>query len=111
VLAGAVWMVRSIRTRRDGEVAASFVTFYGLLRLLVEFTREPDVQLGFIFAHVPGFTWMTMGQLLSIAIMVVGLVWWFLLRRQPQSIADISDSLSAKSEDGKPQSGKSPAKA
>ena len=111
VLAGAVWLVRSIRSRRDGEVAASFVTFYGLLRLLVEFTREPDVQLGFIFAHVPGLAWMTMGQLLSIAIMIVGLVWWIILRRRPQSMPDISDALPSKPESGKSQSGKSPAKA
>jgi phosphatidylglycerol:prolipoprotein diacylglycerol transferase len=41
---------------------------YGLFRFLVEFTREPDPQLGFI-----AFGWLTMGQLLSMLLLVLGI--------------------------------------
>jgi phosphatidylglycerol:prolipoprotein diacylglycerol transferase len=75
VLLGAVWLVKRIRNRRDGEIAAAFVVFYAIFRFVVEFTREPDQQLGFI-----AFNWLTMGQILSLAIGVLGFVCWMLLR-------------------------------
>ncbi|MGW8286906.1 MAG: prolipoprotein diacylglyceryl transferase, partial [Desulfobulbales bacterium] len=43
----------------SGSMIALFLIFYGIFRIMVEFFREPDAQLGFIFLHV------TMGQLLS----------------------------------------------
>jgi phosphatidylglycerol:prolipoprotein diacylglycerol transferase len=39
-----------------------------LFRFLCEFFREPDVQLGFIIEKI------TMGQILSVAMFVIGLV-------------------------------------
>ncbi len=53
---------------RAGSVAAAFLFFYGLFRFGIEFFREPDMQLGFIFEQV------TMGQILCIPMMVAGLV-------------------------------------
>jgi phosphatidylglycerol:prolipoprotein diacylglycerol transferase len=50
-----------------------FALFYGLFRFLVEFARQPDVQLGFI-----AFDWLTMGQLLSLPLIAVGLVLLYL---------------------------------
>ncbi|CBL43722.1 Prolipoprotein diacylglyceryl transferase [gamma proteobacterium HdN1] len=50
-------------------VSGMFALLYGVFRFSVEFTREPDAQLGFI-----ALDWMTMGQLLSIPLIVVGLV-------------------------------------
>ncbi len=52
---------------RPGLTGAAFVGLYGLARTFVEFFREPDPQLGFI----TGF--FTMGMLLSIPMMLVGL--------------------------------------
>lgn len=55
-----------------------FLLLYGIFRFLVEFVRQPDRQLGFIAFH-----WMTMGQLLSLPMILVGiilLVWAY--RRQ-----------------------------
>ncbi|MEA2103883.1 MAG: prolipoprotein diacylglyceryl transferase [Candidatus Cloacimonadota bacterium] len=53
---------------KEGIVFWSFISFYGLFRFLVEFVREPDVQLG----HLIGF--MTMGQILSSLMVIVGIV-------------------------------------
>ena len=58
-----------LRRRRpqEGMLSAAFLVGYGLVRFLVEFTREPDPQLGFL-----AFGWLTMGQLLSITILAIG---------------------------------------
>ena len=74
VLLGALWLCRRILKPGDGRMAALFLLFYGLFRFAVEFTREPDAQLGYI-----AFGWLTMGQLLSIVIAVAGVVLWFAL--------------------------------
>ncbi len=55
----------------EGRVAWLFLIAYGLLRFLVEFTRQPDEQIGFI-----AFGWLTMGQLLSLALSAVGVGCW-----------------------------------
>ena len=53
------------------SVSAVFLIGYGVLRFIAEFAREPDDFLG-LFA---GFS---MGQLLSLPMIVVGavLLWW-----------------------------------
>jgi phosphatidylglycerol:prolipoprotein diacylglycerol transferase len=64
-----LWATRHRRPQKDGQSAATFLFAYGVFRFLVEFTREPDPQLGFI-----AFGWLTMGQLLSIALMIAGII-------------------------------------
>jgi phosphatidylglycerol:prolipoprotein diacylglycerol transferase len=71
VLMGVVWAVKTWKNRRDGQIAATFVIAYAVFRFLVEFTREPDSQLGYIWHG-----WLTMGQLLSFAIGLAGAAWW-----------------------------------
>jgi phosphatidylglycerol:prolipoprotein diacylglycerol transferase len=66
--------VKAFKNRRDGQIAAAFVVFYALFRFAVEFTREPDKQLGYI-----AFGWLTMGQLLSIVIGLIGVGCWIAL--------------------------------
>ena len=56
----------------SGLLAGCFGIGYGLARSFGELFREPDPQLGFLFAHV------TMGQLLSIPVIAAGL--WLVLR-------------------------------
>lgn len=55
-----------------GRASGVFALVYGLSRIVVEFFREPDVQLGY-FA---GF--LTMGMLLSLPLVAVGV--WLLMR-------------------------------
>jgi len=56
----------------------SFFLGYGCCRFLVEFVREPDAQLGFLWGGA------TMGQLLSLPMIVFGLAGliWLKIRRQ-----------------------------
>jgi phosphatidylglycerol:prolipoprotein diacylglycerol transferase len=61
---------------REGRTAALLVILYGSFRFCVEFTREPDGQLGFI-----AFGWLTMGQLLSAAMSAIGVGLWLLAPR------------------------------
>ena len=53
--------------RRYGLLMGIFVAGYGLSRFVIEFAREPDEHLGEIIA------WATMGQLLSLPMILVGL--------------------------------------
>lgn len=54
-----------------GMLLGVFLTGYGLIRFLLEYVREPDVQLGIL-------PWgLSMGQTLSLPMILVGL--WFIL--------------------------------
>jgi len=71
VLFGVLWLF-SEKSRPRGAVAGLFLLLYGTFRFLVEFTRQPDAQMGFIF-----FNWVTMGQMLSLPMAAAGA--WFLI--------------------------------
>ncbi|MFP5076711.1 prolipoprotein diacylglyceryl transferase [Rhizobium sp. YIM 134829] len=66
VLALLVYRGRALA--RPGFVAGVFATGYGLARITVEFFREPDAQLGYLFGG-----WLTMGMLLSLPMVLIGL--------------------------------------
>ncbi len=55
-----------IRTHH-GVLSGAFLLLYGMFRFSIEFFREPDAQLGFLFAGA------TMGQLLCIPMMIAGI--------------------------------------
>ena len=67
--------------RPRGFFLGTFLTLYGVFRILIEFVRLPDVQIGYFFG-----TWGTMGQLLSLPMVVVGicLIAWSCVRKLPQ---------------------------
>ena len=71
-----VWWF-SHKTRRPGEVSAMFLVGYGTFRFLTEFFRQPDTQKGFVVGD-----WMTMGQVLSTAMILFGLSLFLLLSRK-----------------------------
>lgn len=70
------WYSRKPRPRY--AVSGLFALLYGLFRFSVEFVREPDVQLGFI-----ALDWVTMGQILSLPLIAVGLFLLWKSRRAP----------------------------
>ena len=72
----------SIKPRPRYAVSGLFALLYGLFRFSVEFVREPDVQLGYI-----AFDWLTMGQILSLPLIIVGIVLLALSRSAPTMIA------------------------
>ncbi|MBV9991303.1 MAG: prolipoprotein diacylglyceryl transferase [Alphaproteobacteria bacterium] len=63
---------------RPGLISAIFLIGYGVLRFVVEFFREPDT---------PFLGWFSMGQALSVALILAGtyLIWW--VYRQPRPAA------------------------
>lgn len=56
----------SLRAQR-GTLSGLFLIGYGIQRFFVEFTREPDAQLGYLIYH------LSMGQLLCIPMVLAGL--------------------------------------
>jgi phosphatidylglycerol---prolipoprotein diacylglyceryl transferase len=81
VLLGVLlWLAAKRPTVARGVVLGWFLTLYGVFRIFIEFFREPDVQVGFL----PGG--VTMGQLLSIPLLIAGvaLLVWARRRALPQ---------------------------
>ncbi len=70
----------SSRARPAGSVTAVFLMGYGVLRFTTEMFRLPDVHIGFV-----AFDWMTMGQLLSLPMIVggAGLLYWSMAQDAP----------------------------
>ena len=52
--------------RFQGLITGTFISGYGVSRIIVEFAREPDQQLGFLIAGT------TMGQWLSLPMVMIG---------------------------------------
>lgn len=70
-----VWWYSS-KQRSPGKISGVFLLGYGAFRFFVEFYRQPDSHLGTV-----ALDWMTMGQILSIPMICLGL---FLLVRKSQ---------------------------
>lgn len=69
----AILWLYSRRPRSTGAVSGLFMICYGLFRFVVEFVREPDLHLGYL-----AFDWVTMGQVLSLPMVLVGI--WLITR-------------------------------
>ena len=73
VLEGVVLFVvlwwYSAKPRPRMAVSGVFLMLYGFFRSLVELVREPDGHLGFL-----AYDWLTMGQLLSLPMVLVGML-------------------------------------
>ena len=67
-----------LKLKRPGFIAGAFVAGYGASRIFVEFFREPDAQLGYLFGG-----WLTMGMVLSIPMVVLGV--WAMVTAKPAS--------------------------
>ena len=72
VLFVILWLYSS-KPRPAMAVSGMFLFWYGCFRFAVEFVREPDQQLGYL-----AFDWVTMGQVLSLPMILAGsmLIWW-----------------------------------
>jgi phosphatidylglycerol:prolipoprotein diacylglycerol transferase len=65
------WFTRKPRARMASS--GVFLIVYGIGRILIEFVREPDAHIGYL-----AWGWLTMGQLLSLPMVIFGvllLVW------------------------------------
>ena len=79
-----LWRRRTGALDRPGELTGLFCAGYGLARFIVEFFRQPDAFLpgsGFLFGFV------TMGQLLSLPLVALGV--WLILRARKRTAAAV----------------------
>jgi phosphatidylglycerol:prolipoprotein diacylglycerol transferase len=53
-----------------GSYFGVFLIGYGVFRIAVEFIRQPDIQVGYLFDT----TWITMGMMLSIPMVIGGII-------------------------------------
>jgi phosphatidylglycerol:prolipoprotein diacylglycerol transferase len=89
--------VRRFGFRKPGLLGGIFVLGYALARTFCEFFREPDAQLGFLFGNGlgPMGGGVTMGMLLCVPMMIVGLTYIVLAAtgrtRPKRTAADDSD--------------------
>ena len=60
---------RKLPPRPQGTFVGAFLVLYGIFRFLIEFVREPDVQLGYLWGG-----WLTMGQVLSVPLIIGGIL-------------------------------------
>jgi phosphatidylglycerol:prolipoprotein diacylglycerol transferase len=74
-------MMRAGALKRPGMILGAFSLGYGVARVICEFFREPDAQLGFLWGG------LTMGMLLSLPLIVAG-VWLIVAAmRKPNPLA------------------------
>ncbi len=62
---------------RAGVLSAAFLIGYGVIRFLLEFTRQPDPQLGLVLGP------FSEGQVLCALMVIVGVPFAFWVRRRP----------------------------
>ena len=73
-----VLWIFSRKPRPRYAVSGLFALLYGVFRFAVEFVRLPDPQLGYL-----AWGWLTMGQLQSIPLIVVGVVLLWMAAKHP----------------------------
>ncbi|WP_314009503.1 prolipoprotein diacylglyceryl transferase [Cryptobacterium curtum] len=76
--------------RPQGTFIGLFLIMYGSFRFLIEFVRQPDAQLGYLWGG-----WLTMGQLLSVPLVLAGiavLVWMYRTQRPQEGKPSLSIS-------------------
>lgn len=74
-----LWVFSS-KPRPVRAVSALFLIFYGLFRFMIEFVRRPDSDLGYL-----AFGWVTMGQVLSLPMILIGIYLLHLAYRSPKA--------------------------
>jgi phosphatidylglycerol:prolipoprotein diacylglycerol transferase len=77
-----LWFLKP-RLKKDGLIAIAFLVGYSIFRFIVEFFREPDVQVGYLLFS------LTMGQWLCVIMLILSLIWgWWIVKHtsdEPQT--------------------------
>ena len=82
VLFAILWWFSS-RRPPVRAVSGLFLIGYGVFRFLVEFVREPDAHIGYLFGG-----WFTMGMALTVPMILGGIVLLWLAYRDPVAPRD-----------------------
>ncbi|MEE9446638.1 MAG: prolipoprotein diacylglyceryl transferase [Arenicellales bacterium] len=80
ILLFIILWVYTCKKRPLGRPSGLFLMLYSSARFLIEFVREPDAHLGNI-----AFDWMTMGQILSLPMFILGALLWLGVFNQTRS--------------------------
>lgn len=78
IVFGILWWFTS-KPRPRCASSGMFMILYGTGRFMVEFFREPDAHMGFV-----AFQWMSMGQLLCLPMLLLGVVLLWIAYRTDQ---------------------------
>ncbi|WP_151073490.1 prolipoprotein diacylglyceryl transferase [Borreliella turdi] len=77
-----LWFLFRKIKKYDGFIFGIYIMLYAFFRFFIEYLREPDKELGFIINYKPiknlsefSFLNISMGQILSLALMLSGLIW------------------------------------
>ena len=64
-----LWLLMKLTNFFDkkGLITASFIFLYGIFRFFIEFFREPDLHIGYLYLN------LTMGQYLTLPMIIIGL--------------------------------------
>lgn len=71
-----ILLLISQKTNIKGIVSSSFLIFYGSIRFIIEFFRQPDSHIGYV-----AFDFISMGQLLCVPMIVIGFIILFYSRK------------------------------
>jgi phosphatidylglycerol:prolipoprotein diacylglycerol transferase len=90
VLWAVLWLVFRQRRSFRGQLMAIYIMGYGALRFLIEYVRQPDVELGFPIQLVrlenPYIQFspfnLTTGQILNLLMILTGVACYLLFRRR-----------------------------
>lgn len=77
VMFAVLWWF-SAKPRPRFAVSGLFALLYGVFRIVAEFFRQPDAQYGYL-----AFGWLTMGMVLSLPLVAIGLVFLWRSRTAP----------------------------
>lgn len=80
ILLFIILWIYSAKPRNRGTVCSLFILLYGICRFGCEFFRSPDQHIGFI-----AFNWLTLGQLLSLPMIIIGIIMLIFFSYQPLS--------------------------
>lgn len=80
ILSALIYVGRKLKT--PGFIAGAWVFGYGTARIIVEFFRMPDAHIGYLFGG-----WLTMGMVLSLPMLAVGLWAMFTASSRKQHVA------------------------
>ncbi len=68
VLFAILWPLRNKMKSLPGSMLGLYLIFYGFFRFCIEYAREPDEHLGFVFLS------FSMGQVLCLAMIIAGVI-------------------------------------
>lgn len=71
IILNSLWFLSSWVRERRGFSAGIFLVWYSISRICIEFFREPDLQIGYIFDY------FTLGQFLCVPVLFMGLFFIF----------------------------------